>query len=82
MPALYADPDRYAPAASGNDVVLAAEVGQSVPGYRAHGVFYSGRVYLFAEEATLQKFSRNPAAYAGQATQATRPSANPEQPLR
>ena len=58
-----ANPDRYAPVVSGNDVVLAVEQGQIVPGMRQHGVFYQGRVYLFSSEATLQKFSLNPGAY-------------------
>ncbi len=63
----FADPDRYAPAASGNDVVLATEQGQAVPGMRQHGVYFSNRVYLFANEATLEKFSKNPNVYVNQA---------------
>jgi protein disulfide-isomerase len=59
-----ADPDRFAPAVSGNDVVLAAEQGRPVPGMREHGVFYNNRIFLFAGEDTLEKFSRNPAVYA------------------
>ena len=53
-----ADPDRYAPLFSGNDIVLAADLGQVVPGMRQHGVFLlpSGRVLLFASEETLAKF--------------------------
>jgi thioredoxin-related protein/YHS domain-containing protein len=71
----FADPDRYAPIAAGNDVVLAAEQGQSVAGTREHGVFFSNRVYLFSSEASLDKFARNPGAYANQA-EAVRGGAN------
>ena len=63
----FTDPDRYAPAVSGNDVVLATEQGQAVPGMREHGVFFGNRVYLFSSEATLEKFARNPNLYANQA---------------
>jgi len=69
----FADPDRYAPVVSGNDVVLAVEQGQSVPGMRQHGVFFGNRVYLFAGEESLNKFARNPNLYANQALGAVRP---------
>jgi YHS domain-containing protein/thiol-disulfide isomerase/thioredoxin len=79
----YANPDRYAPVVSGSDVVLAAELGRIVPGTRQHGVFYQGRVYLFSSEASLQKFSLNPAAFdPNRALEALRSSANPGLPLR
>jgi thiol-disulfide isomerase/thioredoxin len=55
--------DRYAPAASGLDIVLAAEERKNVPGLRQHGVFFRDRIFLFASEATLQKFSANPLYY-------------------
>jgi thioredoxin-related protein len=72
----FADPDRYAPVASGNDIVLASEQGQAVSGTREHGVFFGNRVYLFSSEASLEKFSRNPGIYANQALEAVRGSAN------
>ena len=72
----FTDPDRYAPAISGNDVVLAAEQGQPVPGMREHGVFFGNRVYLFSSEATLDKFARNPNLYANQTPAAVRTGAN------
>jgi len=71
----FADPDRYAPVALGNDVVLATEQGQAVPGMREHGVFFGNRVYLFSSEASLEKFARNPGAYSNQALEAHRASA-------
>jgi thiol-disulfide isomerase/thioredoxin/YHS domain-containing protein len=76
----FSDPDRYAPAVSGNDVVLATEQGQAVPGLREHGVFFGNRVYLFAGEATLEKFARNPNLYANQAPGAVRAGAYAGQP--
>ncbi len=59
--------DRYAPVASGADVVIAAEEHKLVPGMREHGVFFKDRIFLFANEASLQKFSANPFYYMGQA---------------
>ena len=48
----FADPDRYAPVVSGNDIVLASE-GQVVPGKtRIRRVLTEDRVYLFSSEAT------------------------------
>ena len=41
--------------------------GQAVPGMREHGVVYNGHIFLFADEAALAKFSKNPAYYADQA---------------
>jgi thiol-disulfide isomerase/thioredoxin/YHS domain-containing protein len=76
----FSDPDRYAPAISGNDVVLATEQGQTVPGLREHGVFFGNRVYLFAGEATLEKFALNPNLYANQALGAVRTGAYVGQP--
>ncbi len=82
----FADPDRYAPAASGNDIVLATEQGQTVPGTREHGVFFPERlpnhVYLFSSEATLEKFAKNPGLYANQALGAIRGGSYPGQQLR
>ena len=48
----FADPNRYAPVNGGNDVVLAVEQKQAAAGYRKHGVYYAGRVYLFSDEAS------------------------------
>ena len=76
------DPDRYAPSISGNDIVLATEQGQTVPGQREHGVFFGNRVYLFSSEGTLEKFSRNPAQYANQAMGSVRTGANGGQALQ
>ncbi len=68
-----ADPDRYAPVNSGNDVVLSLDLGRSVPGFREHGAQFDGHVYLFANEDTLAKFRSNPRYYSQRALQAIRP---------
>lgn len=78
----FADPDRYAPAASGNDVVLATEQGQAVPGMRQHGVYYGNHVYLFSSEASLEKFSKNPNVYFSQASGSLRAGAYGGQQMR
>jgi len=67
-----ADPDRYAPVNSGNDVVLSLDLGRSVPGFREHGAQFDGHVYLFANEDTLAKFRSNPRYYSQRALQAIR----------
>lgn len=78
----FTDPDRYAAANSGNDVVLSCEGNQSVSGMREHGVFFGNRVYLFSGEATLEKFAKNPNQYASQVLGASRPNAHLGQPLQ
>jgi YHS domain-containing protein len=78
----FADPDRYAPAISGNDVVLAIDQGKPVPGMREHGVFYNNRIYLFSNEATLEKFAKNPSLYINPAMGTARPGAYAGQPLQ
>lgn len=49
-------PDRFAPMLSGYDPVIFAEEQRLVEGKREHGVFASGRVYMFANEETLKQF--------------------------
>jgi YHS domain-containing protein len=59
------NPDRYAPVASGIDIVVWLDEGKVVPGKRQHGVFYpkGGRIYLFSTEESLQRFDRDPQKY-------------------
>jgi YHS domain-containing protein len=78
----YHNPDRYAPINSGYDVVLALDQGQNVSGKRAHGVYYLDHVFLFADEASLARFSGNPAYYANQALEALRTSPSLKPPPR
>jgi protein disulfide-isomerase len=66
----WANPDHYSPVAAGHDPVLALDHGQTIEGRREHGVFFEGRVYLFASEGSLQRFSQAPQRYASEITQA------------
>jgi len=58
-----ADPNRYSPVFSGNDIVMQVDRGQTVTGQRRHGVFFCDRVYLFSSEESLQTFARQPDYY-------------------
>ena len=62
--AFLASPDRYAPALSGDDPVIAFESGRSEPGRRAYGVTYQSRMYLFSTPETRAAFSADPGLYA------------------
>ena len=63
-------PDRYSPALSGLDPVLAIDHRQQVPGKREHSLDYDNLFYMFASEATLQQFTANPERYATSVRQA------------
>ncbi len=60
----WQNPEGYAPVLSGYDVVVYLEQGHLVSGKRRFGVFYQGRIYLFANEHTLRKFELQPERYA------------------
>jgi len=66
----WTDPDRYSPALSGMDPVLAVDHKQQVPGKREHSIDYDNLFYMFASEATLQQFTANPERYAVNVRQA------------
>ena len=66
----WTDPDRYTPALSGMDPVLALDHKQQVPGKREHSLDYDGLFYMFASEATLQQFTANPQKYSSGVRQA------------
>ena len=59
-----AEPDKYSPALSGVDPVLAVETQQAVPGTREFAVEYEGQFYMFASEQSLKKFWSNAEGYA------------------
>ena len=59
-----ADPDRYAPVLSAYDPVRFAKEGRLVDGSRNFAMSLHKRVYLFADEASMQEFHRNPKPYA------------------
>ncbi|MFM9059105.1 MAG: hypothetical protein ACKOSQ_08285, partial [Planctomycetaceae bacterium] len=70
-----ADPDRYAPALSGDDPVLALDRGSATPGQRRYGVTYQSRMYLFATPETRSAFAADPTRYTGRIALAERPAA-------
>ncbi len=57
------DPTHYAPVFSGDDVVKLVDEGKRIQGSRGHGVWFHGKVYLFASEGTCQQFDKNPFRY-------------------
>jgi YHS domain-containing protein len=61
--AFLSDPDRYAPALSGDDPVLALDAGKCTPGQRRYGVTYQSRTYLFSSTETRDAFAANPQRY-------------------
>lgn len=66
-------PDRYAPALSGNDPVLAFEKGQLREGRREFGALSDGRMYLFVDETDFEIFKRDPRRYEQQVWRAENP---------
>ncbi len=69
-----AQPDRYAPILSGNDVVMAVDEHRSVEGRRDYGAFFGNQIYLFANESSLARFEQAPNRYADYAQQTMRQS--------
>jgi YHS domain-containing protein len=59
----FANPDKYAPALSGYDPVHYVDDGMIIDGKRRHGLYYGSKYFLFAGEATLQKFQSDPNRY-------------------
>ena len=55
--AFMAAPDRYSPMLSGYDPVRYIDRGELVPGVRKHGMWFGDKMYLFSDEASLQRFS-------------------------
>jgi YHS domain-containing protein/thiol-disulfide isomerase/thioredoxin len=66
----WADPDRFSPALSGMDPVMAIDHQQQVPGKREHSIDYDNLFYMFSSEATLAQFTANPERYAVSVRQA------------
>lgn len=58
-----ADPQRYAPYRSGLDIVSIRDEMRRQRGDRRHGVWYRERIFLFANEANLEKFGKTPEDY-------------------
>lgn len=62
-------PDYYSPVFAGFDPVRYLETGELVAGKRNFGVFYD-TMYLFADQASRDKFERDPVRYSGAIRQA------------
>lgn len=80
--AFLANPDRYAPALSGDDPVVAFDAGKSVPGQRRYGVTYQSRIYLFSSPETRTTFSANPQRYTSRVAVAENPPSSADTILR
>jgi YHS domain-containing protein len=65
------NPDAFAPALAGCDPVRYAERGELIDGKRAYGLLTPDKqIFLFADEATLNRFKQSPASYANVIQQA------------
>lgn len=69
------NPMAYGPAIAGIDAIELAEHGRATRGHRMYGINHSGRVYLFANEQNLARFSQAPDQYL-----AALQNAKPQQP--
>jgi YHS domain-containing protein len=58
--AFETDPQRYAPAAGGADVVLLSSRQEEVPGKLDFALWYRGRLHLFSSRETMATFLDNP----------------------
>ncbi|MDR0391765.1 MAG: DUF255 domain-containing protein [Planctomycetaceae bacterium] len=57
-------PLKFAPVAMGEDIVMMIDKNKKICGSRKFGVWFSGRVYLFASQESLNNFIANPEYYA------------------
>ncbi len=62
-------PQKFAPVAMGEDIVLMVDRNKKVYGSRKFGVWYQGRVYLFSSQTSLDTFAQKPEYYAEIAVQ-------------
>lgn len=59
-----ADPEKYAPVAQGNDVVLVSRGESEVEGNLSFAVWFKDRLYLFRSANTLREFNAEPTKFA------------------
>lgn len=72
-----ANPDQYSPMLSGYDPVAYLEQGKMVDGRRQCGIVHDGKMYLFTDEASLQRFCEAPDRFTGGVRQAMQQSSVP-----
>lgn len=51
-----AAPEKYAPVAGANDVILQGHLGRDTPGSIAHAVWYKNRLHMFANQDSMETF--------------------------
>jgi YHS domain-containing protein len=66
------NPPKFAPIASGNDIVEWTMHQKKTLGSRKFGAWFQGNVYLFVSKENYDKFQSNPHFFAGQALQWSR----------
>jgi YHS domain-containing protein len=64
-----ADPERFAPANGGNDLVLSVKEGRTMHGELNYCAAFQGRLYMFSSAETQAEFQKNPERYLGQQKQ-------------
>ena len=63
-------------------MVLAVDEGRTLAGTREHGLFFRGRIYLFRDEDSLEKFTKNAGYYIDHLRQSMQASATWPQRMR
>jgi YHS domain-containing protein len=60
-----ANPDQFAPANGGNDMVVTVNDHRTVPGDLSYCAAFKGRIYMFSSAATQMEFQKNPERFIG-----------------
>lgn len=58
-----ANPESYAPAAGGQDIVLTGATSETIEGSLDYAVWYRNRLYLFDSPASMKSFKASPGKY-------------------
>lgn len=61
--AFLKQPEAFLPADGGRCIVSRLDAGRSLPGQSRYGVLYQDRIYLCADAAALERFTRDPERY-------------------
>lgn len=64
LQAFLAEPEKYAPAIHGSDVIHLSLTGEEIEGSLDHAVWYKGRLYLFTSAETMETFVAAPSSHA------------------
>jgi YHS domain-containing protein len=60
-----ANPEQFAPANGGNDLVISVNQRRNVPGELSYCAAFKGRIYMFSSSATQLEFQKNPERFIG-----------------